>query len=353
MAALNGWTMNGEAIFGKYGAGSTSDRTNLESIVYLKRDGKNQPSSVATAPEGGKAINFMDTKKGDVIDWKVKTLCDGDPTSDRVTVTLSYYDPIYIGKLSSQVLDMLSDEELSQVLGGDSSPVEAKLAPLLDVGLAIKQVYSTTVITDSEGKGAGEIPISDSYPWSDYTLSIHYGYAGLAERSDDDKAWEFFIEEVVVGLGEIVLIVAAMIATGGTAAAFILGLAATAAGLAEIGLMASNYLTSGFGAIDENRKGCLFPAMGYNHTYNFVLNEPVEVIDPETGETEESTQITQTVLSQVSPDLTTRLEGLKETYGFGGQSTGTFLGIIGLFVVAAGFILLRGSKEEEEDNSDE
>ena len=27
-------------------------------------------------------------------------------------------------------------------------------------------------------------------------LTIHYGYAGLAERSDDDKAWEFFIEEV-------------------------------------------------------------------------------------------------------------------------------------------------------------
>ena len=38
----------------------------------------------------------------------------------------------------------------------------------------------------------------DAYPWSDYTLTIHYGYAGLAERSDDDKAWEFFIEEVVI-----------------------------------------------------------------------------------------------------------------------------------------------------------
>ena len=91
-----------------------------------------------------------------------------------------------------------------------------------------------------------------------------------------------------IGLGEIVLIVAAIIAISGGTLGFVLGLAATAAGLAEIGLMASSYLASGFGAIDENRKGCLFPAMGWNHTYNFVLDEPVEVIDPETGEPEES-----------------------------------------------------------------
>ena len=82
-----------------------------------------------------------------------------------------------------------------------------------------------------------------------------------------------------------------------------MGLAATAAGLAEIGLMASSYLASGFGAIDENRKGCLFPAMGWNHTYNFVLDEPVEVIDPETGEPEESSQIEQTILAKTLTSL--------------------------------------------------
>lgn len=347
MAALNGWTMGDKAIFGQYGAGSTSDKTNLKTVVYLKRDGKNQPSSVATAESGGKAVNFTDAKKGDVIDWRVETLCDGDPTSDRVNVTLTYYDPAYIAGLSSKVLDQLSDAEITQVLNGDSTPVEEKLKPLLDVGLAIKQVYSTTVITDSEGKAAGEIPISDAYPWSDYTLTIHYGYAGLAERSDDDKAWEFFIEEVVIGLGEIVLIVAAIIVSGGTLG-FVLGLAATAAGLAEIGLMASSYLASGFGAIDENRKGCLFPAMGWNHTYNFVLDEPVEVIDPETGEPEESTQIEQAILANVSPDVVAKIDALKETYGFGAYSTGTVLGIVGLFTVVAAVILLRGGGDSDE-----
>ena len=37
---------------------------------------------------------------------------------------------------------------------------------------------------------------------------------------------------------------------------------ATAAAVADIGVAASNYLASGFGAIDENRKGCLFPNDG-------------------------------------------------------------------------------------------
>ena len=38
--------------------------------------------------------------KGDVIDWRVETgVCDGDPTSDRVNVTLTYYDPAYIAGL--------------------------------------------------------------------------------------------------------------------------------------------------------------------------------------------------------------------------------------------------------------
>lgn len=341
MAQLKGWTMDGEPVFGKYGAGSSSDRTNLESTVTLTRDGKTQPSVIATAPKGGKAANFEDTKRGDVINWKVKTLCDGDATSDRVTVTLTYYDPIYIGKLTDTVISQLTDEELGMILNGDTTPVETKLKPILDVGLAIKQVYSSTVITDTDdGEAAGEIPILDTYPWSDYTLTIHYGYAGLAERSDDDKAWEFFWEEMVVGLGEIVLIVAAMIVTGGTAG-FVLGLAATTVGLVEIGLMASNYLSSGFGAIDENRKGCLFPAMGYNHTYNFVLNEPVEVEDPETGEETESTAIEQVVTSYISPDNAARLEAAKEQYGFGAYSNTAFLGIIATFGLVAMWIVLR------------
>ena len=339
MASLKGWTMDGEAVFGSYGAGSTSDRTTLESKVSLVRDGKKQSSKLVKGSEGEKTIQFQDVAKGDIIQWKAKTLCDGKPTADRVTVVLTYYDPVYIGKLGEQVMSELSDDELTMVMLGDTKIVEEKVEPLLNTDLAIKQVYSTTVITDKEdGEASGEIPFTQTYPWTEYVLTIHYGYAGLAERSDRDKAVEFWAYDVGLMVFEIALIGAAAVATGGAALAF--GLAATAVGVADLGIMASRYTASGFGAIDENRKGCLFPALGYNHTYTFMLDEPI-VVEDEEGESVESSQITQTIVEQFSPETLTRLEETKEQYGFGDYSTEAFLGIIGVFGLAALWIILR------------
>jgi hypothetical protein len=315
MSSLKGWTMPDKAVFGKYGTGSSSDRTNLESTVYLKRGGVNQPSKVVTGDSGGKAINFEDAKKGDVIFWEAKTLCDGDPTSDRVSVVLTYYDPVYIGKLADTVISQLSDAEMERVVAGDTSPVESKLSPILDISQAIKQVYSTTVVTDDEGIAAGEIPLIEAYPYSDYTLTIHYGYSGIAERSDSDKAWEFWTEEVGLMVLEIGLVIAALVATAGTAI-LVFGIAATAVGLVDLGVMASNYVSNGFGAIDENRKGCLFPAMGWNHTYNFVVDEPIV-----TDEGEESTEIEKSIMGQIDPATLERIENLKSKYGLAGTST--------------------------------
>ena len=344
MATLKGWTMPDKATFGGMGTGSASDKTNLETTVHLKRGGVNQASKVVAGDGGGKAINFNDAKKGDVIYWEAKTLCDGDPTSDRVSVILSYYDPIYIGKLSSQILSQLSDDEMEKVINGDTAPIEAKLKPILDVTQAIKQVYSSTVVTDSKGIAAGEIPISEAYPYSDYTLTIHYGYSGIAERSDSDKAWEFWIEEVGLMVLEIGLVIAAIMIPGG---AFVLGMAATAAGLADLGIMASNYLSNGFGAIDENRKGCLFPIMGWNHTYNFVVDEPVV-----TDEGEESTAIHQTLLGQIDPATAERIENLKSKYGLAGTPN-TVLAIgagLTLFILAG---LLRRPKSKKSKPKEE
>ena len=339
MAQLKGWTMDGEAVFGAYGTGSTSDRTTLESTVFLMRDGEKQASKLVKGSEGEKTIQFQDVAKGDIIQWEAKTLCDGKPTADRITVSLTYYDPIYIGQLGEQVMSELSDDELTMVMLGDTKIIEDKVAPLLNTDLAIKQVYSSTVITDKEdGEASGEIPFVETSPWTEYVLTIHYGYAGLAERTDSDKAWEFWLEDVGLMVFEIALIAAAAAATGGAALAF--GLAATAVGVADLGVMATKYLASGFGAIDENRSGCLFPAMGWNHTYTFMLDEPV-IVEDEEGEAVESNQITQTIIDQFSPDTINRLDEVKEQYGFGAYSTGTFFGIISLFVVAAGIIILR------------
>ena len=100
MAELKGWTSVGEKVFGQYGSGSTGDKTNFESKVFLKRAGKNQPSQKVSGSEGGTSIVFTDAKHGDELHWTAKTICDKDPTADRVNVVLTYYDPTYIGQLS-------------------------------------------------------------------------------------------------------------------------------------------------------------------------------------------------------------------------------------------------------------
>lgn len=348
MATLKGWTSPDKAVFGQYGAGTTSDKTNLESSVILKRNGVTQPSESLTPTEGGKVINFPETLKGDIIQWTAKTLCDNDPTSDRVNVTLSYYDPIYIGKLTNRILEVISDADMVKVMRGDSTVLEPYIENELDVAQAIKQVYSTTVITDSDGKAAGEIPFPENYLFADYILTIHYGYSGVAERTDKDKAVEFWTAEVGLAMLEIGLIAISVVFP--IIAPFAIPTAVVVGG-ADIAVAASMYLSNGFGAIDENRRGCLFPATGWNQTYNFILDEPilVEVEDPENPEAspKEQSAITTTIVNQITPETLGRIESIQKQYGFSGVSTGAFLGIIGLFGITAALILLRGGKKDE------
>tara|TARA_R110000751_G_scaffold253765_1_gene353262 strand:- start:530 stop:1567 length:1038 start_codon:yes stop_codon:yes gene_type:complete len=311
--------MADKAVFGtSKGAGATSDHTDLISTVVLKREGKTLPSSVETG-ELGKSIIFTKPAKGDVIYWEAETLCDNEPTSDRITVALTFYDPIYIGKLTDIVIDKLSNAEIDQIINGDESPIEKHLTPILDVAQALKQVYSTTVITDSSGKAAGEIPIDEKMQFADYTLTIHYGYAGRAEQSDSGKEYDFWVEEVGLMIVEVVAIIALTFMTAGVGTAIVGGIA-TAAAIGDIAVAASNYFANGFGAIDENRKGCLFPLMGWNHTYAFVLDEPILNEDGT-----ESNEITESMISQLSPSTEQKINEIKTQYGLQGTSTNLLL----------------------------
>jgi len=350
MATQQGWTMADKATFGSYGAGSTSDNTDLISTVVMKRNGKVLPSSKETG-DLGKSINFTKPAKGDIIYWEAETLCDNDPASDRLTVTLTYYDPFYIGKLSDIVISKLTDAETEQIINGDDSPIEKHLTPILDVGQALKQVYSTTVITDSSGMAAGEIPIDEKMQFADYVLTIHYGYAGMAEKSDKSKAYDFWVEEVGFMIVEIVALIALTFMTAGIGTAIVGGIATTAA-IADIGVAVSNYTASGFGAIDENRKGCLFPMMGWNHTYSFTLDEPVITEDGT-----ESTEITESMISQFSPSTEQKINDIKTQYGLQGTSTNLLLiGIMAPLLLLA-LIPRRKSKSKKskpkEDTKDE
>ena len=106
---------------------------------------------------------------------------------------------------------------------------------------------------------------------------------------------------------------------------------ATAAAVADIGSAVSNYLASGFGAIDENRKGCLFPMLGWNHSYTFILDEPVITEDGT-----ESTAITESVISQLSPTTEQKINEIKTQYGLQGTSTNLLLlGVLAPLLILA------------------
>ncbi len=346
MATQQGWTMADEAIFGSYGAGSTSDETDLVSTVILKRNGKVLPSSKESGDDG-QSIVFTDTAKGDVIYWEAETLCDNDPTSDRVTVTLTYYDPIYIGKLSDIVISKLTPAETEQIINGDESPIEKHLTPILDIGQALKQVYSTTVITDSSGKAAGEIPLDEKMQYADYVLTIHYGYAGKAEHSDKTKAYDFWVDEVGFMVAELVLLTVASFFSSGVA--FAIYGAGVTMGLLDIANAVNNYTASGFGAIDENRKGCLFPMMGWNHSYAFNLDEPVITEDGT-----ESTEITESMISQFSPTTEQKINEIKSQYGLQGTSTNLLLlGVLAPLLILVLMPRRKSKSKPKEETSDE
>ena len=343
MAKQSGWTYGGSAQFGSYGAGSSGDKTDFKSEVKIISASNKGRSSKAESSEGYKTITYSGVERQDTINWSVQTLCDSKGISDRVNIVLSYYDPFYIGQLANQIIEDLSPEQMQDVIDGDTSAVETLVESKLDVNRAIKQIYSTTVITDtSEGKASGTIKIGPEYPFADYVLLFHYGYSNLSERPDSEKKQEFLLDTGLL-VGEILLVVVGSVLSGGTLAPFLgttLVATGTVVGLADIARAGAMYLSSGFGAIDQNRQGCLFPATGYNHTYTFTLDEPVILTDPETGETSETSAKNQNILSQMSEKSLNEYQSL---IGSGQLATGQAVQIIavGGLVIAALLITLK------------
>ena len=119
-------------------------------------------------------------------------------------------------------------------------------------------------------------------------------------------------------------------------------------GLLDIATAVNNYTASGFGAIDENRKGCLFPMMGWNHSYAFTLDEPVITEDGT-----ESSEITESMISQFSPATEQKINEIKSQYGL--QDTSTNLLLIGVLAPLLILALLprRKSKSKQAQPKEE
>ena len=159
--------------------------------------------------------------------------------------------------------------------------LEAKIDASAELGnLIMPTIYSDVVQTGDDGMASGQIPILDFWPKSEYFLNFHYGYSARSEASQSAKFLQFLKEWGITLLTLIVALVIAIVfvATGGTIAIALPAVVTTAAFVADLGLLAHDFLATGFGLIDENAEGCLFPMYGFNHTYSFGFN-PQEIVE--------------------------------------------------------------------------
>ena len=105
---------------------------------------------------------------------------------------------------------------------------------------------------------------------------------------------------------EIGLMIVASALTGGGAGIMWLARAArigaTLAAVADVAIITKQYFIEGFGVIDQNKYGCSFPLVGFNHTYAFNVNFPQAVED------------TNNVMSNLTDDPELQNEYMNELY---------------------------------------
>lgn len=223
--------------------------------------------------------SWIDIDRPQEIKWEVETLSDGKGASDKVEIELQVFDMVYVSSVTDAAMDTMTDDQIQLALDDPDAFMEL-LMPLvedrLNPALTLKSVYSTQITTNENGLAEGVIPILPQFPEGTYTLMFHYGYSEGAEKSDNQKAIDFWVYEAIPIAIEVTFAVIAAVASGGLAlAAF--GIAAAAAAF-DITRMATQYQENRFGLVGENVHGCDFPMGGFIHAYSvgFDLKEEAE-----------------------------------------------------------------------------
>ncbi len=276
-------------------SGSFACKTDFKSKVKVVNPAGKDMASSNYSKDGDSTITFDKVVQGSTIEWQIETLADKKKgASDRATIELTYLDTQYLALLVNKVLGELTEAQKQKVVAGDASPLEPLMEKYLDLELAIVSIFSDTVTTDSEGKASGSIPIDARWPDAAYTLTAHYGYSNLGEGSTDAKSSKFIWEDVAPFVLEIGLMIVATVLTGGAGAVMWVARAArigaTIAAVADVAILTKQYFIEGFGVIDQNKYGCSFPIVGFNHTYAFNVSF------------EKAVEETSTLLSNLSDD---------------------------------------------------
>jgi hypothetical protein len=213
---------------------------------------------------------------------------------------------VLLAQLTNDIIADWSVEEIEGLLaelesGTSEGPYEQKILTALEAkidasaevgNLIMPTIYSDVVQTGDDGMATGEIPLPDFWPKSQYFLNFHYGYSARSESSESAKFMQFLKEwgitilTLIVAIIILIVFIAATIFSGGMAIPAFVGTLGTIAFVADLGLMAHDFFMTGFGMIDENADGCLFPMYGFNHTYSFgfdideITNDAANNINP-------------------------------------------------------------------------
>ena len=270
--------------------GVAEDKANLKTRCELRDATGNLISSKLVQPDISEPTKFpihtwTNIPDDCTITWDAQTFtCDDEAGSDRVEIEILTLDYVLLAQMSNDILADWPQEDIEGLLAELETNtsngtyeqklwkgLEAKIDTSAELGnLIMPTIYSDVVQTDDDGMASGQIPIPDFWPKSEYFLNFHYGYSARSESSESAKFLQFLKEWGITLLTLIValVIVIVFVATGGAITIAIPAVVTTAAFVADLG----------FGLIDENAEGCLFPMYGFNHTYSFGFN-PEEIVE--------------------------------------------------------------------------
>ena len=280
--------------------GVAEDKANLKTRCELRDAAGNLISSKLVQPKLAESTKFpihtwTNIPDDCTIAWDAQTFtCDDEAGSDRLEIEILTLDYVLLAQMSNDILADWPQADIEGLLAelesnSSNGPYEQKLWKGLEAkidasaelgNLIMPTIYSDVVQTGDDGMASGQIPIPDFWPKSEYFLNFHYGYSARSEASESAKFLQFLKEWGITLLTLIVALVIAIVfvATGGTIAIALPAVVTTAAFVADLGLLAHDFLATGFGLIDENAEGCLFPMYGFNHTYSFGFN-PEEIVE--------------------------------------------------------------------------
>jgi hypothetical protein len=267
------------------------------------------------------------------LDWEIQTLSDKVGKADRVNIELQSFDMIYVSELTSQILATMSDEDI-QLAVDDVDAFTAVFTPLLEEKMnpksVFKTIYSDTVTTDETGIVKGSLTLAPQWPTGQYNFIIHYGYDAESESSNNEKAVDFWVKEVLPAVIEITFAVIAGMASGGLGFAAIM--IASAAATYDLANMATQFHETRFGISKQNVHECNFPQGGFNQTYAIIV------------EPEEEAQKISSILTDEDVDIISSVNSVILTNGLA-YTVG--LGAVSVFILLAMINKIKGGKKDD------